>query len=114
MGIISSGLCILHCLAFPLFLAASGNSATWLEHSYHGLDYLFAGLAIVAIYFSTRNLNRPWLQFAMWGSGLLFALMVLLHTYGPVFRIVGLLASLMLVMLHLVNVFCYRGNKACF
>ncbi|MGB5979818.1 MAG: MerC domain-containing protein [Cyclobacteriaceae bacterium] len=113
MGIISSGLCIIHCLAFPVFLAASGNSAAWLDHSFHGLDYLFVGLAIIAIYFSTRNLNRLWLQSAMWASGLLFGLMVLLHTYGPTFRIVGLVASLLLVMLHLINVVCYRRNKAC-
>lgn len=113
MGIISSGLCIIHCLAFPIFLAASGNSASWLDHSFHGLDYLFVVLAIVAIYFSTRSLNRLWLQSAMWASGLLFAFMVLFHTYGPVFRIVGLAASLLLVILHLINVFCYRRNKAC-
>lgn len=114
MGIVSSGLCILHCLAFPMFLAATGNSTSWLDHSFHGLDYLFVILALVAIYFSTRNLNRLWLQAAMWASGSLFAVMVLFHTYSAAFRVVGLVASLLLVMLHLINVFCYRRNKACF
>ncbi|MFA0961484.1 MerC domain-containing protein [Roseivirga sp. BDSF3-8] len=114
MGIISSGLCIMHCLAFPVFLAATGNSAAWLEHSFHGLDYLFVILALIAIYFSTRNLDRQWLQYAMWSCGLLFSVMVVLHTYGAAFRVVGLFASLLLVVFHLINVFCYRRNKACF
>ncbi|WP_051203699.1 MerC domain-containing protein [Hugenholtzia roseola] len=132
-GMFASTLCLLHCLAAPLFLALQ----TGLQSAYHGveffstaeahshvhgqqelhhhdtastwlvhwhmLDYAFIVFALIAIYFATRHSQAKRLSTLLWMMGLLFSAALLLEHQIPAFTYVGYFASLMLIILHLLH-----------
>ena len=100
IGIISSSLCMIHCIGTPFIFIAKACSATccsdaptwWLM-----IDYLFLFISFVAIYFTTRKPTKPWLNVFFWIAWvvLLFATLEIVEISISIFsaisfKIIGL------------------------
>src|SRR5690554_582520 len=103
LGVCSSLLCLLHCLAFPLFLSAG----YLLNHSsgghWHGMDYLFVLLGLIAAWASGRKTASRGLKLGFWLTISVFSLSVSLHDRWFWMIYVSALASLILIALHVVH-----------
>lgn len=108
LGLSGSTLCLLHCLASPIVFGAAvaaGWHVAWL-------DWLFAGIALVAVAHTARTTTLPLVRHLLVGGLVVFALGfgadALLHDAGPAaaeaaadwFHVPG--AALMLIG-HLLN-----------
>jgi hypothetical protein len=101
VGIFSSAGCILHCLAMPLLIYLSGSALHRNEPEW--LDYLFVGLAAVAVYYSVRQSHLLGIRLLLIFAWLLFSLSVILQS---VFSPAGLLmyvGSVALIAGHIIN-----------
>lgn len=100
LGIVSSFVCLVHCLAFPLMLSAGYLFSFLGSGHWHSLDYLFVGLGTIAAGISARRSAVPAIKLAFWITIFIFSLSILLHDLwiGMVYLSVG--ASIMLIFLH--------------
>ena len=87
IGIVASGLCLIHCIATPfLFIAkactasccASASVPSWWKL----IDYLFLVISFLAIYYATKKLTKKWVQLALWGAWIILLFTVLNETLG--------------------------------
>ncbi len=85
IGIISSSLCMIHCIGTPFIFIAKACSATccsdapiwWLM-----IDYLFLIISFVAIYFTTRKPTKPWLNVFFWIAWVVLLFATLEHSFS--------------------------------
>ena len=122
LGVISSALCMAHCIATPfLFLvtvtSCSQSCCSSAPIWYQWLDYVFILISFFAVFHSTKSSNVKWIKFALWLSwlGLLLAIL-----NANVFQWVYLsnnikfIPSFCLIGFHLYNLkFCKCSDKDC-
>ncbi|MFP4095120.1 MAG: MerC domain-containing protein [Cyclobacteriaceae bacterium] len=101
-GILSSVLCILHCLLLPLMVLGGLVAEEWVAHS-QWMDFLFIAFALAAVYFTTRQMPAGLLRSAMWVSVIWFGISVSLHHFTHLALYSSMLASFSLVVLHSIN-----------
>lgn len=120
VGAVSSGLCILHCVATPfLFIAQSCNVSGCCASSpawWSAIDYLFIGITFLAVYQSGKNTSKPWIKYAMYTGWIVLSLL----TFNEKFTLIPLasawkyLAAFSLISLHLYNLkYCQCVEEAC-
>ncbi len=102
LGIISSFLCIVHCLIAPavfslqfLFLSTSS--------SFEIIEYLFVGLSLIAVIFSSKRFKRVFSKATLWVTFFVFASSIFYHEAFPPY--VSYLSSAILILLHFQNIF---------
>jgi hypothetical protein len=100
IGITSSTLCLLHCLAFPLLLSVGYLYNYSISGHWHTLDYLFVLSGTVAAWASARKASLPAIKLAFWITILIFSLSILFHDLwsGMIYLSVG--TSFVLIALH--------------
>jgi hypothetical protein len=108
MGMVSAGLCLIHCIALPVFLLSTTLTAGLFTHNWHWLDYFFIGLACVAVYFSAKKNTSPYLRTGMWTCVIIFAAALLSHEVSVYAQYVSIAASIGLMVLHFVNIRYYK------
>jgi hypothetical protein len=104
IGITGSALCIVHCLFFPVIFMYSGE----FHHHYEAipfldLDYLFLGIAGLAVYSATSKSGSSKIKIALWLSLAACLTGVVLHHYIPNFKYILYLGSLGLIVSHFFN-----------
>lgn len=83
-GAIASALCLIHCIITPfLFIAHSCSascaaSPTWWK----ALNYLFLGIALVAIYYTNKNISKQWVKTSFYVCWVLLLFVILNETQG--------------------------------
>lgn len=108
LGMLSSALCMLHCIATPVLIAAvPGFSGT-----HHGsqewwswLDIIFLIISFIAVLRSVQQSTKRWLRASMVISWLMLSFFILNERLGGVefpFDMVYF-PALALIILHLVN-----------
>ncbi|MFC0655006.1 MerC domain-containing protein [Mongoliitalea lutea] len=127
LGMSASVLCMIHCLAVPLFVSLgfivknmdghAGHHHHDHEHGYfhfhwdwHMLDYLFILLALVAVFQASKQANSRAIKLALWMSVSIFSVAILLHDLHNSMLFVSLGASLALFGTHIVN---WKTHKKC-
>lgn len=111
LGIIGSVLCVVHCLLTPVLIMTSTLLKDDLvRRSILGLDYIFIGVNVLAVYFATRHAPSPAIKTALWSFLILFAGALLLESTNPVFEYVAYVASAGLVLTHLINLRQHRQH----
>lgn len=116
LGMISAGLCLIHCIALPVFListtaAAASFSTVVITHNWHWLDYIFIGLAALAVYFSARQTTSLYIRTGMWSSVIIFGVALLSHEIFEYAQYISIAASIILMLLHFINIWhCKRCN----
>ena len=104
IGFTSSLLCIVHCLVLPVLIALSYFTVNIeaFEH-WHELDYIFIGLSFFAVRYAVSRTSKSAMKIAFWATFLIFSAALLAHEALPWMLLVSLMASLVLMVLHLIN-----------
>ena len=83
IGIISSSLCMIHCMGTPFIFIAKActttccsNAPTW----WLMIDYLFLIISFVAIYFTTTKELKSWINISFWTIWIFLLLATLDHS----------------------------------
>jgi hypothetical protein len=106
LGIGSALVCLVHCLAGPLFMGLSAHAHEQGE-LHHLLDpswnYLFLGLGGIAVRHSARRAAQPLVRYSLWISLALLALSLLLEERLPGIHYAVYLTSGALIVFHVIN-----------
>ena len=130
VGVISSTLCMLHCIATPfIFLATvttcSNTCCSSAPGWYQWLDYVFVFISFFAVLYSTKSSNVNWIKYALWSSWLALCFVILNANLFQFFYLsnnIKFIPSFSLIGFHLYNLRycqckkekCYRLNKSKF
>ncbi|HET6242953.1 MAG: MerC domain-containing protein [Bacteroidetes bacterium] len=110
IGILSSGLCLVHCLALPAAFLYIGDSSAGHSHGHGGFnyDYLFLSIAIVAVFFTTKKTSSTFIKFSLWIFLLICTFAIIFHDYSPFIQYIMYIGSAGLIISHVLNI---RYNK---
>ncbi len=109
IGITGSVLCLVHCLAAPVLVMTSNLLRNdTLRAGFLSLDYVFIVINIIAVYFAARQHTSSAIRTALWSFLFIFAVGLLLEDVSPVFEYVAYIASMGLVVSHLLNLRQHR------
>ncbi len=118
VGILASGLCLVHCLLTPfVFVAHSGitmiedGQAFWWK----SLDLIFLVLSYFAIRRSIRTTSKPSIKYAFWASWLFLVGIIINEKLEviPLPEEMIYIGSLSLVILHFYNLKYCQCEKEC-
>ncbi|NER14889.1 MerC family mercury resistance protein [Leptobacterium flavescens] len=119
VGIIASGLCLLHCLATPFLFAVYANVGSHEEtHPFWWglLDIAFLLLSFFAVYWSIRTTSKAWIKYAFGFSWFLLLLIVVnekLELWHLPEEVIYPL-TIVLIALHFYNHrYCHCDHKGC-
>jgi len=101
VGIVSSILCVVHCMLLPVLVFAGMLNEEWGAHA-EWVDYIFMGLALSAVYYAARNAGL-YLRMALWLTVSWFCASILLHDVYESALYSSMAASIVLVVLHTIN-----------
>lgn len=105
IGIISSSLCLVHCIALPLLISLQPALISFLHDDMHFVEYIFLLLSVVAVFFATRSTHMSdstrKLFYVVLG---VFTLSILLGERFHWLHYIGYLGSFALIVLHIINI----------
>ena len=104
VGILGSGLCLVHCLMLPVIFIGMGGSGSMHGLMGHDLDYLFLFVAWIAVYFTTKKTDSRLVKFLLWGFLLICSIGIIFHDYAPFVQYIIYLGSTGLIVSHLINI----------
>lgn len=115
LGISASVLCMIHCLAFPVMISLGYlvNFSDDHDHSHehwHWMDYFFVILAVWAVYNAAKNTHSMRIKIALWIAVFIFSIAILLHELNPYMIVISIAASLILLIIHIIN---WKYHKRC-
>lgn len=110
LGVSTSLLCLLHCLAFPVVLSTGYLFNYSLQGHWHGTDYIFVLLGMVAVWASARKTPFLALKLAFWLAILVFSLSILFHDRWSWMIYISTAASVVLIALHILH---WRSHYKC-
>ena len=118
LGVISSGLCTIHCLATPLFFVAtcsksccSAAPSWWLW-----IDYIFLFVSFVAVLYSVKKTTYNFVKIGLWLSwlGLFLFILNISYSFIDVSDNIKFIPAFSLIGFHLYNArFCGCSDKEC-
>ncbi len=108
LGMLSSSLCMLHCIATPFLLVTLPGSSVMHPGSqgwWGWLDILFLGISSIAVFRSVQQSTRRWLQIGLIVSWLMLSFFIFNERFeGMEFAFdMVYFPAFALVVLHLVN-----------
>ncbi|MCH7403456.1 MerC domain-containing protein [Belliella kenyensis] len=120
MGISASLLCMIHCLAIPVMISL-GFIFGHDDHSHHDhdhhihfhghwMDFIFVALAIWAVLNASKTTHSKGIKIALYIAVTIFSVAVLLHESISWMIYVSLIASLSLVIVHIIN---WKFHRKC-
>tara|TARA_B100000287_G_C20454726_1_gene710950 strand:+ start:433 stop:858 length:426 start_codon:yes stop_codon:yes gene_type:complete len=119
VGALASGLCMLHCLATPIFFIASACSSSCCNNAplwWQWMDYVFLGIAFFAIQQTYKSSKREWVVQGLWVSWtvlFLFMLNIKLE-WIQISENLKFIPAFALVGLHVYNMrFCQCEKECC-
>ena len=119
LGALISCLCILHCLATPIFFIASACSAACCNLApawWQSLDYIFLVISLLAVIQASKTSNSSLvlsLLLASW-SGLCFFILNARFGWISVHQNVKFLPAFLLIGFHLYNLkYCQCDSNEC-
>lgn len=107
VGILSSSLCIVHCMAMP-FLIATGVSIL----SNEWLTYLFIIISFFSIYKATKNCVNLKVGALLWVSFFGFLLTTFFHEQSHVIHLLNYVFAFAIVVGHVLNIkYCKQCKR---
>ncbi len=114
LGIASSGICLVHCLATPILMLVQAYYKTDLsvsdQEGLRYLDYLFVAICFVAVYYTTQDVISSPISTVFWLFFGAFAISILFEDDFQYLNFVGYFSSVALIITHLINI---RNCKKC-
>jgi len=119
LGIVSSTLCMIHCIGTPFIFFAkacqttccSGAPVWWLV-----IDYIFLVISFVAIYYTTQKKINIWLNKLFWISWTTLLFAVIEHSFSlslvPNYFIY--IPAFIIILLHIYSLkYCKCSENSC-
>jgi len=119
LGVFSSGLCLIHCLATPFIFIAQSCSVSCCASApaaWALLDYIFMAISFFAVRWSTKTTSKEWIKSALWVAWTVSFLAILNERIGiiPLSKVAFYIPAMALIGLHLYNKkYCRCNNEAC-
>tara|TARA_Y100000766_G_scaffold276673_1_gene281136 strand:- start:59 stop:472 length:414 start_codon:yes stop_codon:yes gene_type:complete len=119
IGVLSSGLCMIHCIATPFFFVATACSATCCSAApswWQWLDYFFLIVSFVAVRYSTISTNSRLTEIGLWVSwiGLLIFILNAKFLWFNISPNAKFIPAFTLIGFHLYNrMYCQCEQKSC-
>ena len=119
IGAIASGLCILHCLATPIFFIASACSLSCCSNTplwWQWMDYVFLGISFFAIKYATKSSSKDWVVQGLWVAwvALFIAILNIKMEWIILAENIKFIPAFALVGLHMYNMrYCQCENECC-
>lgn len=111
VGIWSSALCIVHCLAVPAIFAWTNGFDL---HHFWWWDALQVGFILIgfwAVQHAVKHVSFLWLKLAFWGTFAVLAASVFLH-HSTLGEWMNYTAATLLILLHGLNLYLSRPKQA--
>lgn len=119
LGVISSTICAIHCIATPFLFIAKSCSVTCCSQApswWKAIDVLFLAVSFVAIFFSVKNSSNTYVKFGLWISWVFLAL-IIVNDYVSLWltpKWIIYIPAFSLVVLHVYNrKFCQCKAGCC-
>jgi FtsH-binding integral membrane protein len=111
LGILASGLCLVHCIASPVLMALLIREPR--EGAFENLlEFVFLSGSFLAVYFSTRRHTDRLLPILLWFFFAAFAFSVLFEEDFSFTEPMGYIAASGLVISHIANIrHCHKCSK---
>ena len=119
VGALASVLCMLHCLATPIFFIASVCSLSCCNNTplwWQSMDYLFLGISFFAIKYATKSSTNEWVIRGLWVAWafLFFFILNIKLEWIQLSENFKFIPAFLLVGLHAYNMrFCQCKEKCC-
>ncbi|EAY31499.1 MerC domain-containing protein [Microscilla marina] len=105
LGIISSFLCLIHCISLPILVSIQPVVGKFIDEELHFLEYVFVGLSLIAVYFATRSshvtLRMKWAFYIIF---VLFTLGIFLEDAFVWLTYLAYAGSVGLIVMHIINI----------
>lgn len=111
IGIWSSLLCIVHCLAVPLVLAATNGVDLHHNMWWDALQVGFILIGFWAVRHAVKHMEYTWLKVAFWITFGALATSVFIHSHSLLGNILNYGAASLLIVLHSINLYLSRNKK---
>lgn len=119
LGIVSSSLCLIHCIVTPfLFLAKTSSLTSFTDVPvwWHFIDYLFLIVSFIAIKQATKKSTKNWLTIVFWSVWVLLLLAIINETFEIIMlsELFTYIPAIIIIILHFYNHrYCKRvGNNS--
>ncbi|WP_298555246.1 MerC domain-containing protein [uncultured Algibacter sp.] len=119
IGILSSSLCLIHCLATPFLFAVQVHVIKCCEAKplwWSSIDFIFLIISALAIYKSSTTVSKKWITITLFASWLLLVFIIVNEKVGwfNISEVAIYLPSLGLIFFHWYSSrFCQCKNKTC-
>ena len=119
IGVVSSALCMIHCIATPFLFLVSACSASCCSTApiwWKGLDYIFLIISLIAIRQSTKSTNSKIIIYGLWISWMGLFLFILNINFGwlNISENTKFIPAFVLIGLHIYNFkYCQCNTKKC-
>ncbi len=101
LGIISSSLCLIHCLAGPVLVLAGVG---FMEpDNWHLWDLLFLAVSVWAVYNATKGHSQRWIKTGLWVSLGVLSVSIFFSHEILIFNVISWIAAISLVLFHYFN-----------
>lgn len=85
LGILSSALCMIHCIGTPFLFIAKACSTTCCSEAplwWLIIDYIFLIISFFAIYSTTKNKIEGWLKIFFWITWIVLLIATMDHSFN--------------------------------
>ena len=119
VGVVSSGLCMVHCLATPVFFIAATCSASCCNAAplwWQWIDYAFLIISFFAIVHSVKSTNSNIVKYGLWVSwaGLFLFILNINFQCFNVSENIKFIFAFSLIGFHLYNIkYCKCSKDEC-
>lgn len=119
LGIVSSSLCMIHCIGTPFIFIAKACSASCCADApvwWKMLDYIFLVICFFAIYYTTKDKPFGWMKFSFWTCWIILVLTLINHVINiiPISSTFIYWPSSIIIILHFYNLkFCRFDEQCC-
>ena len=120
IGAVSSGLCMIHCLATPVFFIAATCSASCCSAAplwWQWLDYVFLIISFFAITHSVKSTKSNIVKYGLWISwvGLFLFILNIQFQWFLISENIKFIPAFSLIGFHLYNIrYCQcKDNQCC-
>lgn len=118
LGISSATVCLIHCLAAPVLMSMGisvheheGQAHGWGILLSHSWDFLFLGIGLIAVIFSSRHMENNIRKILLWSSFGFLTAAILFEHVGPMFQYLTYISSLALILMHSTNIMGLLQSK---
>ena len=119
IGVLSSGFCLLHCLATPFLFVTQTRISHCCDLKpmwWSSIDFIFLVISAVAIYRTVTNTTKKWMKIALWVNWFLLLFFISNENSKWLFIPEHFIyfPALSLIFLHAYNsAYCQCKKKGC-